>query len=123
MKKLFISCPMAGREEKAIKRSMKEMHQFAEEWFGEKLEVLPSYIEEKPPEGVNEHIWYLTKSLEFLAQADYFIGIDTSVARLTGYRSTRGCLLESEIANVYLLPKSYFIRSYEFASFEDMKLY
>lgn len=123
MKKLFISCPMAGREEKSIKRSMKEMHQFAEEWFGEKLEVLPSYIEEKPPEGVNEHIWYLTKSLEFLTQADYFIGINPNAAEMAGYRFARGCFLESAVANVYLLSKSYFIKPYEFASFEDMKLY
>lgn len=37
MKKLFISCPMRGRTEYAIKASMEQMHRIAEAVFGEEL--------------------------------------------------------------------------------------
>ena len=59
MKKLFISCPMKGRTREAIEESFNTMHKIAEIMRGEKLEVIQSYIEDEPPEGVNERIWYL----------------------------------------------------------------
>lgn len=48
MKKLFISCPMKGRTEKAIKNSMNRLHSLAEIVIGEKLEAIDSYIENAP---------------------------------------------------------------------------
>ena len=50
------------------------MHKIAEIMYGEEFEVIP-YIEEKPPEGVNEKIWYCGQSALKLAEADYFIGV------------------------------------------------
>ena len=62
MKKLFISCPMRGRTEEAIKDTMERMHKIAEALFGEELEVLPTYFEGEPPLFSNERLWYLGES-------------------------------------------------------------
>ena len=96
MKKLFISCPMRGRTEENIKDSMEKMHKIAELMFGEELELIQSYLEnENPPENANEKIWYLGKSLELLAEADYFIGPDYCSDVFSG------CDIEREVANNY----------------------
>lgn len=77
MKKLFISCPMKGRSLDEIYNTFEILHKKAEEIFGEKLEVIPTYIEKEAPEDcTNSRIWYLAKSLELLSKADYFIGVD-----------------------------------------------
>lgn len=98
MKKLFISCPMKGRTEENIKKSMEKMHKMAEIIFDEELEVIPTYIEEEPPEGTaNRGVWYLGKSIELLAKADFFIGV--------GYSDFfKGCEFE------YIVARSYGIR-------------
>ena len=56
MKKLFISVPIKGRTEEAIKASMEKMHKIAEATVGEELEVIPSYIEDNPPKGDREAV-------------------------------------------------------------------
>lgn len=101
MKKLFISCPMNGRTEEAIKKSMELMHKEAERIFGKELEVIPTYIEEDPPKEIlgktnihSRRIWYLGKSIELLAKADYFIGVSDS-ARF------ESCNFEKTIAEQY----------------------
>ncbi len=76
MKKLFVSVPMKGRTKENIKRSIECMHKIAEIAFGEELELIDSYIEDTPPMDSEQSIWYLGKSIELLAQADYFIGIN-----------------------------------------------
>lgn len=76
MKKLFVSVPMKGRTLEEIKDSFSKMKIIAEAYMGEELEEVASYIIENPPIGVNEPIWYLAKSLEILATADVFIGLD-----------------------------------------------
>lgn len=100
MKKLFISCPMKGRSEESIKSSFETMHKVAEIMFGQKLEVIQSYIEEEPPEGVNESIWYLAQSVLKLSEADYFIGVYN---QRTDYGKSlyRGCDIEEHIARSY----------------------
>lgn len=97
MKKLFISCPMNGRTEENIKKSMEKMHKIAEIVFDQKLEVIDSYVEENPPENVNQGIWYLGKSIQLLSKADYFIGIDYN-------DFWKGCLTESRIAQMCGIP-------------------
>ena len=74
-KKLFISCPMTGRTEDNIKKSMDKMHKIAEIVFDQELEVIDSYIPGEAPEGVNRGVWYLGRSIEMMAEADYFIGV------------------------------------------------
>lgn len=96
MKKLFISCPMKGRTEENIRKSMEKMHKIAEIVFDQELEVIPSYIEHNPPENSKEAVWYLGESIKKMAEADYFIGI--------GYTYYKGCNIETEAARRYHIP-------------------
>ena len=96
MKKLFISCPMKGRTEENIRKSMEKMHRIAEAIFDQELEVIPSYIEHTPPETNNQAIWYLGESIKKLAEADYFIGVDSY-----GFK---GCYIELSVARNYDIP-------------------
>lgn len=94
MKKLFISCPMKGRTDENIKKSMEAMHKIAEATIGEELEVIPSFIEDDPPENVNQAIYYLGRSIQMLSEADYFIGVDD-------YYNYAGCEIEFNTARSY----------------------
>ena len=99
MKKLFISCPMKGRTEENIRKTMDKMHKIAEIVFDQKLEVIPSYIEDNPPKDSEEAVWYLGKSIQLLSQADYFIGV------VHTFDSFKGCDTESDVAERYGIPK------------------
>lgn len=105
-KKLYISCPMKGRTEAAIRHDMDRMHRVAEAVFDQELEVIPSYIEHTPPETVNQGIWYLGESIKKMAEADYFIGV-------TGAYGARGCRVEAEAACAYEIP-SFFVEAHQF---------
>lgn len=94
MKKLFISVPMKGRTDEAIKNSMEKMHKMAEIIFGEELEVLQTHMPPESPEGANKSVWCLGRSIQKLAEADYFIGIGYS-----DYYS--GCAIETDVARRY----------------------
>ena len=94
MKKLFISCPMKGRTEENIRKSMEKMHKMAEIIFDQELEVIPTYIEDNPPENNNQAIWYLGKSIQLMAEADYFIGVNW-------HERFMGCEVESIVARNY----------------------
>lgn len=97
MKKLFISCPMKGRTEENIRKSMEKMHKIAEIIFDQELEVIPSYIEDRPPENCKDRIWYLGESIKLLSEADYFIGIGWS-------DFFYGCSIEYKVAQNYNIP-------------------
>jgi len=97
MKKLFISCPMRGRKEEDIKKSMEKMHNIAEATLGEKLEVIPSFIEHQPPENVEKAIWYLGESIKKLAEADVVICVSESW-------NWPGCKIERDVASNYGIP-------------------
>ena len=101
MKKLFISVPMKGRTEENIRKSIEKMHKIAELVFDEKLEIIPSYIEHKPPKDSIESLWYLGESIKKLAEADYFIGINWS-------EFYKGCNTERSAAMEYGI-KSYLV--------------
>ena len=99
MKKLFVSVPMKGRTEEEIKASIQKMKKIAEIYEGEELELIDSYIEDNPPKDNNQAIWFLGKSLEKLATADVFIGIEDTW-------NWNGCSIEDETARRYGI-KSY----------------
>lgn len=94
MKKLFVSVPMKGRTEEEIKKSIDKMKKIAEIYEGEELQLIDSYVEHKPPHDSKEAIWYLSKSIEKLAQADLFIGIQ-------GDWLWSGCEIERNVAQRY----------------------
>lgn len=111
MKKLFISCPMKGRTDENIKKSMEQMHKLAEILCGEELEVIDSFIEENAPENSKAAVWYLGKSIQLLAQADYFVGV--------GYQDFwKGCAIERQVAASYNI-KCYTVDTYELSSMAD----
>lgn len=100
MKKLFISCPMKGRTEENIKKSMEKMHKLAEIIFDQELEVIPSYIPDNAPDACNRPVWYLGESIKMLSEADYFIGINyTDVFK--------GCQIEAHVARSYGIRSTY----------------
>ena len=94
MKKLFVSVPMKGRTEEEIKSSIQKMKKIAEIYEGEELELIDSYIEDNPPKGSKEAVWYLGESLKKLAQADVFVGIDEAY-------DWNGCYIERDTAQRY----------------------
>lgn len=53
MKKLFVSCPMNGRTEKQIKKSMKIAKEAAELYFNEELELIDTWIKDDPPKDIH----------------------------------------------------------------------
>ena len=99
-KKLFISCPMRGRSEEAIRHDMDRMHKLAEIVFDQELEVIQTHLKHDPPATVNKAIYYLGASIQKLAEADYFIGVDHC-------ETARGCNAESHIARSYGIPSTY----------------
>lgn len=110
MKKLFISVPMKGRTEEEIKASIQKMKKVAEIYEGEELELIDSYVEDNPPKGNKEAVWYLGESLKKLAQADVFMGICESY-------DWNGCCIERETADkygikAYTIPVRYVIDDY-----------
>lgn len=101
-KKLFISCPMKGRTEEAIRHDMDRMHKMAEIVFDQELEVIPTYVKHDPPETGNKAIWCLGESVKKMADADYFIGTHTD-----GFS---GCDVEGHVARAYGIPCTYLSR-------------
>ena len=99
MKKLFVSVPMRGRTEEEIRASIAKMKTIAEAYEGEKLELIDTYMTEEPSMDCNKSLWYLSKSLEKLATADIFIGIEDIF-------HWRGCKIEADAAKLYDI-KSY----------------
>lgn len=94
MRKLFVSVPMKGREEKEIRASIEKMKKIAEIYEGEELELIDSYIEHNPPKDCQQAVWYLGESLKKLSEADVFITIDDSWA-------WNGCQTERDVAERY----------------------
>lgn len=106
MKKLFISCPMKGRTEENIRKSIEKMHKIAEIVFEQELEVIPTYINDNPPQDSHQAIWYLGKSIQLLAEADFFIGVEYTDFFF-------GCRIESEVARDYGIRSTYIsVREY-----------
>lgn len=95
MKKLFVSVPMRGRTEEAIKASIAKMKAIAEAYEGEELELIDSYMPGNVPENTNQKIWHLGRSIERMAEADVFIGC------YNVYERYPGCDIENEVARCY----------------------
>lgn len=103
MKKLFVSCPMKGRTEENIKKSIEKMHKIAELIFDQELELINSYepMEELPSSVTNTSVYYLGRSIQKMSKADYFIGI----IDYSSYYS--GCMIEKDVASEYGIPHTY----------------
>jgi len=93
--KLFASVPMKDKTEKEIFETFKKCKENAECVLGQEVELLDTWIDEEPPEGLkNDGIWFLAKSLEILAYADIACFADN-------WENYRGCVIEHETAERY----------------------
>lgn len=111
MKKLFISQPMNGKNEKEIIATREAIIKKASEELGDDVEVIDSYFKEYNPQNGCIPLKYLAKSLELLADADILILGE-------GWECARGCRMEFSAA------KSYGIAAYEtneFGRFSTVK--
>lgn len=94
MKKLFISQPMADKTEEEILREREQAIKKVEKQLGEKVKLIDSFIDNAPKNHKNISLWYLAKSLEFLAEADVAYFVD-------GWQDYRGCKIEYQVATEY----------------------
>ena len=90
MKKIMISQPMRGKTNELIKEERKVLVQELE---NNGYEVLDTIFDEAP-KNVDEAIWFLSKSIEYLAQADI-------IFFMKGWEKARGCKIEHQIAVEY----------------------
>ena len=95
IKKVFISQPMNGlsqreikeKRESAIKRIKAAIQSYD-------VEIIDSFIEAEPPRIKKIPVWYLSKSIELLADADIAYFLDS-------WDMNRGCIIEHEVADKY----------------------
>lgn len=88
--KVMISQPMKGKTNEQIKS---EREQLVKEIENNGDIVLDTVFDESPKD-VDEAIWCLSKSIEYLAKADKIIFMN-------GWEKARGCKIEFEIAKEY----------------------
>lgn len=86
-KKLFISQPMNGRSDRAIREERKRI---SEAYEKEGWEVIDSIINAGPQNAIQ----YLAKSIELMNDADV-------VLMMKGWEKARGCRIEHEVAISY----------------------
>ena len=86
----MISQPMKGKTKELIKEERKVLVQ---EFEDRGYEVLDTIFDEAP-KNVDEAIWFLSKSIEYLAQADV-------IFFMKGWEKARGCKIENKICQDY----------------------
>ena len=88
--KLMISQPMRGKTNEQIKAERKSL---VEELEKQGHEVLDTVFD-LAPKDCDTAIYYLSKSIEFLGQAD-------GVVFMPGWQQARGCRIEYQVATEY----------------------
>lgn len=111
MKKVFISVLMKNKTEKEIMYSFEKMKKLAKAYLGDDIELIDSFITEQPPKDVNDSMWYMSKSIEKLSEADYIISIESDIRP---FKDITGCDIEKFIfahygdkENIIEIPKKY----------------
>lgn len=92
MKKLFISQPMKDRSDEEILNERNDIINKVKASLKEDVTAVDSFIKEAPAE--NNPLWFLGKSLEFMAEADI-------VVFAKDWESARGCRVEHYAATEY----------------------
>lgn len=88
--KLMISQPMKGKTNEQIKAERAELVQKLE---AEGHEVVDTVFD-LAPKGVDEAIYFLSKSIEFISQVD-------GLVFMPGWDAARGCRIEYQVALEY----------------------
>lgn len=89
--KIFLIQPMSGRSECKTKRERQMWDKLLKE-LG--YELIDTYYTENPPENEDARLYYLGKSIQDMAKADYVICAP-------GWKKHTGCKLEHKIAKAY----------------------
>lgn len=95
MKKVFISVPMNGRTDEAIKKSIEHVSKIVSEIIEDDVEVIDSFLE--GADYTNNPVKCLGESIKRLADADYFVNVDI-------YWEYKGCEIERHVACSYGIP-------------------
>jgi hypothetical protein len=90
MKKVMISQPMKGKTNEEIRREREYLVKEIES----NGDIVLNTIFDETPKNVDEAIWFLSKSIEYLAQAD-------TIIFMKGWQYARGCKIEHEVAVEY----------------------
>ncbi len=89
--KIMISQPMMGKTNEQIRKEREMLiHQLELNGY----EVVDTIINEEPPKNIDEAIYYLSKSIEFIGKVD-------AVYFMKGWEKARGCKIEHEVAVEY----------------------
>ena len=97
--KVFISLPMKGKTDDIIKREQSKLFCKSITYFpNERVEFLNSFIDEEAPnQDRHPGLWYLGKSLEILAEADFAVFAHD-------WKNARGCEIELKACLEYGIP-------------------
>ena len=88
--KVMISQPMRNRSNKEILEERVELVKRIEE----EGDIVLGTVFDEAPKNVDEAVWFLSKSIEFLASAD-------KVIFMKGWEKARGCKIEHQVAVEY----------------------
>lgn len=96
MKKLFVSLPMRGLNEREIRKRMNYLKSLVELELKEEVILIDTFIKDEPDsEEINDiGLYYLGKSIEMMAYADIVIFAN-------GWMKARGCKVEYKAAVEY----------------------
>ena len=100
MKQVFISQPMNNIPDTTIRENFKKAEEQLTAELGGEFNIINTYIEQEPPTDINAGLWYLGKSLEFLAEADIAVFLNE-------WETARGCNIEHTCAVAYGIPCIY----------------
>lgn len=87
----MISQPMRGKTNEEIR---KEREKLIRQLELNGHEVVDTIINKEPPKNIDEAIYYLSKSIEFISRVD-------AVYFMKGWEKARGCKIEHEVAIEY----------------------
>lgn len=89
--KIMISQPMREKTNEEIRKEREMLiHQLELKGY----DVVDTIINEEPPKNIDEAIYYLSKSIQFIGKVD-------AVYFMKGWEKARGCKIEHEVAVEY----------------------
>lgn len=89
--KVMISQPMRGKTNKEIREERKDI---IEDLTRKGYEVVDTIISEDAPKNIDDAIFYLSKSIEFIGKVD-------AIVFMPGWENARGCRIEYLVAKEY----------------------
>lgn len=89
--KVMISQPMRGKTNEKIRAEREEV---IKKICNDGYDVIDTVINKDAPKNIDEAIFYLSKSIEFIGKAD-------AIVFMPGWERARGCRIEYLVAREY----------------------